>query len=99
MEGTPSELATIVGLKFTFAVNINVNSYYTKERIFNVNSVIQAHGKQKEPIHHLSVAAQIQESHRQRQWRDFPQQIEHRWYIFIPPPLFVHIFQGPIFST
>jgi hypothetical protein len=60
--GTPSELAAIIGLKFTFAVNININSYYAKERIFNVNSVIQAHGKQKEPVDELSVAAQIQES-------------------------------------
>jgi hypothetical protein len=59
--GTPSELAAIIGLKFTFAVNININSYYAKERIFNVNSVIQAHGKQKEPVDELSVAAQIQD--------------------------------------
>jgi hypothetical protein len=60
--GTPSELAAIIGLKFTFGVNININSYYTKERIFNVNSVIQSHGKQKEPVYKLPVAPQIQES-------------------------------------
>jgi hypothetical protein len=49
-------------LKFTFGVNININSYYMKEIIFNVNSVIQSHGKQKEPVYKLSVAPQIQES-------------------------------------
>jgi hypothetical protein len=43
-------------------VNININSYYTKERIFNVNSVIQAHGKQKESVDELTIAPQIQES-------------------------------------
>jgi hypothetical protein len=60
--GTPSELAAIIWLKFTFVVNININSYYTKERIFNVNSVIQAHGKQKESVDELTIAPQIQES-------------------------------------
>jgi hypothetical protein len=60
--GTPSELAAIIGLKFTFAVNININSYYAKERIFNVNSMIQAHGKQKEPVDELSIVPQVQES-------------------------------------
>jgi hypothetical protein len=43
-------------------VNININSYYGEERIFNVNSVIQTHGKQKEPADELSIAPQIQES-------------------------------------
>jgi hypothetical protein len=31
----------------TFAINININSYYSKQRILNVNSVIQAHGRQE----------------------------------------------------
>jgi hypothetical protein len=60
--GTPSELAAIIGLKFTFIVNININSYYAKERNFNVNSVIQAHGRQKESVDELTIAKQIQES-------------------------------------
>jgi hypothetical protein len=45
--GTPSDLCAIVGLKFTFAVNININSYYAKERILNVNSILQVHGRQQ----------------------------------------------------
>jgi hypothetical protein len=28
-------------------VNININSYYSKQRILNVNSVIEAHGRQE----------------------------------------------------
>jgi hypothetical protein len=60
--GTPSDLAVIIGLKFTFAVNININSYYAKERIFNVNSVIQGHGRQRESADELSIPLQTQES-------------------------------------
>jgi hypothetical protein len=52
---TPAELYAIIGLKFTFAINININSYYTKERIFNVSSIIEAHGRQQ-------AATDIQES-------------------------------------
>jgi hypothetical protein len=44
---TPTELLSIIGLSFTFAINININSYYSRERIFNVNSVIEAHGRQQ----------------------------------------------------
>jgi hypothetical protein len=52
---TPAELYAIIGLKFTFAINININSYYSKERIFNVSSIIEAHGRQQ-------AATDIQES-------------------------------------
>jgi hypothetical protein len=45
--GTPSDLYANVGLKFTFAVNINIKSYYVKERILNVNPILQAHGRQQ----------------------------------------------------
>jgi hypothetical protein len=44
---TPPDLSAIVGLKFTFAMNININSYYTKERILNVNLILQAQGRQQ----------------------------------------------------
>jgi hypothetical protein len=44
---TPPDLSANMGLKITFVVNININSYYTKERILNVNSILQAHGKQQ----------------------------------------------------
>jgi hypothetical protein len=44
---TLSDISAIIGLKFTFVVNININSYYSKERILNVNSVLQAHGRQQ----------------------------------------------------
>jgi hypothetical protein len=43
----PTELSSIIGLSFTFATSININSYYSRERIFNVNSVIEAHGRQQ----------------------------------------------------
>jgi hypothetical protein len=43
----PTELSSIIGLSFTFAISININSYYSRERIFNVNSVIEAHGRQQ----------------------------------------------------
>jgi hypothetical protein len=43
----PTKLSSIIGLSFTFAINININSYYSRERIFNVNSVIEAHGRQQ----------------------------------------------------
>jgi hypothetical protein len=41
----PAELSNIIGPRFTFAINININSYYSRERIFNVNSVIEVHGR------------------------------------------------------
>jgi hypothetical protein len=44
---TPADLSAIIGLKFTFTINININSYYSRERIFNVSSIIEAHGKQQ----------------------------------------------------
>jgi hypothetical protein len=44
-KNTPKDIRAIVGLRFTFAVNININSYYSKQRILNVNSVLQAHGR------------------------------------------------------
>jgi hypothetical protein len=46
-QSTPPDLSAIMGLKFTFVVNININSYYTKERIIHVNSILQAHGRQQ----------------------------------------------------
>jgi hypothetical protein len=44
---TLSDLRAIIRLKFTFAINININSYYSKQRVLNVNSVIQAHGREE----------------------------------------------------
>jgi hypothetical protein len=44
---TPSDVSAIVGLKFTFVVTININSFYAKEKIFNVNSILQTYGKQE----------------------------------------------------
>jgi hypothetical protein len=43
----PPDLSAIIGLKFTFAVNININSYYSRDMILNVNSILQAHGRQQ----------------------------------------------------
>jgi replication factor A1 len=72
----PTELSNIVGLSFTFAINININSYYSRERIFNVNSVIEAHGRHQtltdtqesieqehsDKLHELSLTLTVQES-------------------------------------
>jgi hypothetical protein len=52
---TPSDLCAIIGLKFTFAININSyffllsnKSLITQEKeIFNVNSIVKAHGRQE----------------------------------------------------
>jgi hypothetical protein len=43
---TPLDLTGIVGLGFTFAITINIISYYSSGRIFNVNSVLETHGRQ-----------------------------------------------------
>jgi hypothetical protein len=43
----PLDLASIVGLKFTFAVNININSFYSAEKIFNIDSILETHGRKK----------------------------------------------------
>jgi hypothetical protein len=40
---TPPDLTAIIGLKFTFAINININAYYSTEKIFNVNSILHRH--------------------------------------------------------
>jgi hypothetical protein len=42
----PVELTGIVGLKFTFAINININSFYKMGKIFNIDSILEAHGRQ-----------------------------------------------------
>jgi hypothetical protein len=47
LQSTPPDLSAIIGLKFTFAVNININSYYSRDGILNVNSILQAHGRQQ----------------------------------------------------
>jgi hypothetical protein len=47
LQCTPPDLSAIIGLKFTFAVNININSYYSRDKILNVNSILQAHGRQQ----------------------------------------------------
>jgi hypothetical protein len=43
----PPDLAAIVGLKFTFVVNININSFYSAEKIFNIESILETHGRKK----------------------------------------------------
>jgi hypothetical protein len=47
LQSTQPDLSAIIGLKFTFAVNININSYYSRDGILNVNSILQAHGRQQ----------------------------------------------------
>jgi hypothetical protein len=49
-QNTLKDILAVVGLKFTFAVNININSYYTRQRILNVNSDLEAHGRQAEEM-------------------------------------------------
>jgi hypothetical protein len=44
---TPLELAAIVGLKFTFVINININSFYSDAKIFNIDSILETHGRQE----------------------------------------------------
>jgi hypothetical protein len=44
---TPPELTVIVGLKFTFTVNININSFYSGAKIFNIDSILETHGRQE----------------------------------------------------
>jgi hypothetical protein len=48
---TPLDLHRIIGLRFTFVVNININSSYSKEIIFNVSSIIEAHSRQQTISH------------------------------------------------
>jgi hypothetical protein len=43
-QAAPADLRAIIGPKFTFAINININSYYSKQRILNVNSVMTLQG-------------------------------------------------------
>jgi hypothetical protein len=40
-----ADLCAIIGLKFTFALNININSYYSKESFLNVISILQIDGR------------------------------------------------------
>jgi hypothetical protein len=44
---TPPELAAIVGLKFTCAIKININSFYLAKKIFNIDSILEMHGRQE----------------------------------------------------
>jgi hypothetical protein len=41
LRNTHPDLAAIVGLKITLAIAININLYYSAERIFNINSILQ----------------------------------------------------------
>jgi hypothetical protein len=64
----PPGLAAIIGLKFTFAVNININSFYSininsfysTEKIFNVDSILEAHGR-KQPVQAVEQIVQHQD--------------------------------------
>jgi hypothetical protein len=47
---TPSDISAIVSLKFTFLISLNDESYYTQDKVFHINSIVTAHGRQhKEP--------------------------------------------------
>jgi hypothetical protein len=48
---TPLELTAIVGLKFTFTINININSFYSAAKIFNIDSILETHGRQESIPH------------------------------------------------
>jgi hypothetical protein len=56
----PPCLAAIIGLKFTFAINININSFYSTEKIFNVDSILEAHGR-KQPVKAVEQIVQHQD--------------------------------------
>jgi hypothetical protein len=43
----PPDLDAIVGLKFTFAINININSFYSAEKIFNIDSILETYGRKQ----------------------------------------------------
>jgi hypothetical protein len=43
----PPDLTTIVGLKFTPVVNININSFYLAEFFFNIDSILETHGRKQ----------------------------------------------------
>jgi hypothetical protein len=40
-------LTAIIGLKFTFTVNININSFYSAEKKFNIDSILETHGRKQ----------------------------------------------------
>jgi hypothetical protein len=56
----PPGLTAIVGLKFTFAINININSFYSTEKIFNVDSILETHGR-KQPVQAVEQIVQHQD--------------------------------------
>jgi hypothetical protein len=43
---TPSDISAIVSLKFTFLISLNDESYYTRDKVFHINSIVIAHGRQ-----------------------------------------------------
>jgi hypothetical protein len=43
---TPSDISAIVSLKFTFLISLNDELYYTRDKVFHINSIVTAHGRQ-----------------------------------------------------
>jgi hypothetical protein len=43
---TPSDISAIVSLKFMFLISLIDESYYTRDKVFHINSIVAAHGRQ-----------------------------------------------------
>jgi len=44
---TPPDLAAIISLKFTFAITITDASYHSCNKVFQINSILASHGRQR----------------------------------------------------
>jgi hypothetical protein len=47
---TPTDILGITSLKFTFHVSLTEESYYNRNNILHVNSIITSHGKQRDEM-------------------------------------------------
>ena len=48
---TAPELAAIVSLKFTFVVHVTEESYYSKNKVLHIRSILATHGRQQSLPH------------------------------------------------
>jgi hypothetical protein len=82
---TPSDISTIVSLKFIFLISLNDESYYTRDKVFQINSIVTAHGRQhQEPSTPTKISISFAS-------QDSPSVAMEKLWTITPPMVHTHI--------
>jgi hypothetical protein len=82
---TPSDISAIVSLKFTFLISLNDESYCTRDKVFHINSIVTAYGRQHQES---STTTKIPISFASQ---DSPSVAIEKLWTVTPPMVYTHI--------